>query len=66
MSGYELTYRSAMCNPQIYASKFVAIFIFTIFLNSCILLRICFSLQEKQSPAITPPKHMQTLLFNGL
>ena len=28
-----------------------------------ILIRICFYLQEKQSPAIAPPKHMQTLLI---
>ena len=35
-------------------------------LLSCIFLRICFSLQEKESLAVTPPKQMQTLLFYWL
>ena len=57
MSGYGLTYKSTMCNPKIYASNFVAISIFMIFsINIYILHRICFSSQEKQLPAITPPK----------
>ena len=33
MGGYELTYRSTTCNPKIYASKFVMIFIFMIYFN---------------------------------
>ena len=57
MSGHGLTYKSTMCNPKIYASNFVAISIFMIFsINIYILHRICFSSQEKQLPAITPPK----------
>ena len=69
MSDYGLIYRTTMCcTLDFTASKFVAI---SIFMNlkekDCILLaRLCFSLQEKQFPTITPPKQMQTLLFYRL
>ena len=32
--------------------------------DNCILLRICFSLQEKQFPTITPSKQMQILILS--
>ena len=62
MNNYGLTNALTMSNPRIYASKFVAIFQ----KNNCIPLDICFSLQETSFPAITPPKHIQTLLFYQL
>ena len=66
MSGYGLNYKLTMSNPKIYASKFwqlnFLIFMRSFLREKCILLRICFSLQEKQFHAITPRKQMQTLL----
>jgi hypothetical protein len=67
MSGYDLTYKSTMCHPIIYALKFAAIFVFMNFLSflGCILLKKKFFSQEKYFLVIiTPPKHMQALLFH--
>jgi hypothetical protein len=56
-----------MSNFEIYTSKFVAISTIMYFFNkNFIMHKMCFSLQEKQFHAITPPKLMQTLLFYWL
>ena len=57
-----------MSYPNFTTLKYVAIFIFMkrkhiTFFFVFILLKICFSLQEKYVPTITPPKQMQTLLI---
>jgi hypothetical protein len=59
MSDYGITRRSIMCNPKVYTSNFAAIskfMISKIIIIKCVLLRICSYLQEKQFPAITPPR----------
>lgn len=68
MNGFGLTDRLTMCNHKIYASKIVALSIFMekTFVFICILLRICFSSQEKKFLAITPLEQMQTPLFYWL
>ena len=56
-----------MCYLGFTAMKFVAMSIFmALFLLYflCILLRNCFSLQEKQFSAITPPKTYITIFVN--
>lgn len=57
-----LIYKTIVCYPNITASRFVAISIIIF----CILLQICFTLQEKECPTITPPKQMQNLWFYWL
>ena len=57
MSRYGLTYKLIMCYPNFTTLKFVVIFIFMKKISYFfILLRICFSWQEKQFPTITPPQ----------
>ena len=57
-----------MCNPKVLHCEICNNFhihgiLFFCPKTNCILLRICFFLQENESPAITPPKHMQTPYF---
>lgn len=67
MNNYVLTYRSTMCNPKIYASKFLAISIFMNFENIIAFSLECVSLRKsKQFSVIALPKHMQTLLYYHL
>ena len=64
MSTYGLTYKLTMCNPKFYTLKFVAISIFMNKKNKIAFSLDIVSLCKKNGfPAITPPKHMQTLLF---
>ena len=70
MSDYGLTHRSTMCHVKFTASKFVAIsvfmkkLIFFSFFSAFSLEIVLFAKTIIQSHAITPPKQMQTLLFN--
>ena len=60
MSTYGFTCRSTLCNTNIYASKFVAVSIFMIFVNRSLNSpQNLFLLARKTFLAITPPKQMQ-------
>ena len=53
MSGYGLTYKPIICNPQIYASEFVAIFTFMDFFTYFFSLSLEFvSLRKKYDSRI--------------